>query len=251
MVLLELGGNVDGDVAALFEGQVLCFVEQTEAIDHGFELVSKVGFVDVLVGSQVALGGAVLDQNWVCGAHWFTLGLKTGVGMATLNHPLVVIAIHRVHAHFLETRHWGVERASLSVRRQTESLVESIRARLESYLLTVADHIIGAEGVSLFDLLDDKDRASDGAWIGGCCGHHVALEEAWLLVVQVKHKMSLGLLVLEHHAVAVTEKAVCREGPRNAFVAVLLEVYGLAETSGCLLGCVIIFSTMSVSRLLT
>ena len=108
LVLLKLGRNVYRDVAALFKRQVLCFVEEAEVIDHGFKLIAEVSFVDVLVGAQVTLGGAVLDQDWVRGTHRLSLSFKSGVRVATFNHPLVVIAFHGVHADFLEAGHWRI-----------------------------------------------------------------------------------------------------------------------------------------------
>lgn len=81
LILLELGGNISGQVASLFKRKVLCFEIAAEVMGHDFTFATVVLGIANVVTSKIVKGLAVAEKDWSSGGHWLSLSLKTVIGI--------------------------------------------------------------------------------------------------------------------------------------------------------------------------
>jgi len=81
LVLLELGGDVGGQIASLFEEKVLCSEIAGEVMGHDLTLTTVVlGVANVITGKIVKCL-AVAKKDWSSSGYRLSLSLKTVIGI--------------------------------------------------------------------------------------------------------------------------------------------------------------------------
>ena len=230
LVVLELGGHIASNISLVLQGQILGAVQNCERVAHDLLLATEVIRVALVIGGQVVGGAAVAEQDWLVNAHGLTLLLQAEVGVASVNNPNTGVALLSMHGSLVEPADWRVIVLALRCRAQKKLLAEGVWVALNVDFLAVANDIVRAEDVSLFNTRDFKHSTVCGSnTLIRCRGAHVALISAWQLVVGVECEPAVRLLVLEHEAVARSDASVGRVRPGHLLVGSLVHGGGLAE----------------------
>lgn len=74
-------------------------------------------------------------------------------------------------------------------------LLIQVRVYLNADFLSVPNNIVTSEDISLFFLLDNEYRPSDGSWMLGSCCDHIRFIETGSSISNIHDQVSLSFLI--------------------------------------------------------